>query len=137
MSNRPTGVTILAILALIGGLISLFLGGFETLLGPQVGEEMSKQTTDTSAAAYGSAITVMGIGLLFHGVLQLITAFGLFALKAWAWLLAVVMQVLSLVLNGMQLAADFNAGVVTGGIVALIILYYLYRPHVKQAFGRA
>lgn len=136
MAERPTGVTILAILALIGGLFSLFFGGFETIFGPMVSQEAVKQTGDESTAAAGGLIAIMGIGFLIHGVIQLIVAFGLFTLKGWAWVLAVIAQVLSLVLNGLNLTGGQMTGPVVGILIAAGILYYLFRPHVKQAFGR-
>lgn len=136
MAERPTGVTILAILALIGGLFSLFFGGFETIFGPMVSQEAVKQTGDESMAAAGGLIAIMGIGFLIHGVIQLIVAIGLFTLKGWAWVLAVIAQVLSLVLNGLNLTGGQMTGPVVGILIAAGILYYLFRPHVKQAFGR-
>ena len=137
MSNRPTGVTVLAVLALLGGLLNLFLGGFETLLGPQIGEEMVRQTGDASAAATGGAMAMMGVGILVVGVVQLINAYGLFTLKSWAWMLAVVLQVISLVMNGLQLGGPQKAGIVIAMLISVGVLYYLFRPHVKQAFGRS
>ena len=137
MSERPTGITILAVLAVIGGIISLFFGGFMAFLGPPMGVEMTKETDEALGAAFGGAMMAMGIAFVVHGLLQLVTAYGLFTLKGWAWLLAVVMQVLSLVLNGIQLFRGEVGGAVIAVVIAGGILYYLFRPHVKQAFGRA
>ena len=136
MSERPTGVTILAVLAVIGGLIALSFGGFMAFLGPAVGVEMTKQTSDASAAAYGGMMAFLGIAFVVQGLIQLVTAYGLFTLKGWAWLLAVVMQVFSLALNGIQLFRGQIGGAVIGVLIAAGILYYLFRPHVKRAFGR-
>ncbi len=137
MSQRPTGVTILAVLAVIGGILSLFFGGFMAFLGPAVGQEMAEQDGEAYGAEFGGLMMAMGIAFVVHGLLQLVTAYGLFTLKAWAWLLAVVMQVLSLVLNGIQLFRGEVGGAVIAVVIAGGILYYLFRPHVKQAFGRA
>ena len=116
MSNRPTGVTILAILALIGGLLNLFFGGVEAVMGP---------------------MAIMGIGLLVVGVLQLVVAFGLFTLKGWAWMLAVVLQAIAIILNVFRMGGENTVPVVIATLVSVGILYYLFRPHVKQAFGRS
>ena len=137
MSERPTGVTILAVLAVIGGLISLFFGGFTAILGPAVGVEMATQTDDPLAPAVGGLMLAMGIAFVVHGLLQLVTAYGLFTLKGWAWVLAVAMQVLSLVLNGVQVFRGQLGGAVIAILIAGGILYYLFRPHVKRPFGRA
>lgn len=137
MSERPTGITILAVLAVIGGLLSLALGGFMAFMGPAVGVEMTEQTGEASAAAYGSLMMVMGIAFALHGVVQLITAYGLFTLKGWAWVLAVAMQAVSIVLNGIQLFRGQVGSSVIAVAIAVGILYYLFRPHVKRAFGRS
>ena len=137
MPERPTGVTILAVLAVIGGLISLCFGGFMAFLGPAVGVGMTQQTGAAVGAAYGGLMAAMGIAFVIHGLLQLVTAYGLFTLKGWAWLLAVAMQVLSLVLNGIQIFRGQVGGAVIAILIAGGILYYLFRPHVQQAFGRA
>ena len=136
MSQRPTGITILAVLAVIGGLFSLAVGGFMTFLGPMVGNEMAKQAADASAAVYGGAMMILGIGLLVHGLLQLVAAYGLFTLKGWGWMLAVLVQFLSLILNGLQVFQGQIGGAIAPVIIAAGILYYLFRPHVKAAFGR-
>jgi len=136
MSNRPTGITILAILALLGGLYLLFIGGFSTIIGPMMGQEMTTQTDDATAMAVGGAMTIMGIGLLAVGIFQLVAAYGLFTLKSWAWMLMVIMQVLSLIMNGFRLAGPDKSPAIVAIVVAAAIMYYLFRPNVKQAFGR-
>lgn len=137
MSERPTGVTILAVLAVIGGLLALFLGGFMAFIGPAMGVEMTKQTGDAATAVYGTLMTGLGVALLVQGLLQLVTAYGLFTLKGWAWALAVILQIFSLAVNGFQLVRGQMGGPVIGILIAAGILYYLFRPHVKRAFGRA
>jgi len=137
MSNRPTGVTILAVLAVIGGLLALFFGGFMAFLGPAVGVEMTKQTGEAASAVYGGAMAFLGFAFVIQGLIQLVTAYGLFTLKGWAWLLAVVMQVFSLALNGIQLFRGQIGSSVIALLIAAGILYYLFRLHVKRAFGRA
>jgi uncharacterized membrane protein (DUF2068 family) len=124
------------VLAVIGGLVAVFFGSFMAFLGPAVGVEMTKQTGDASTAAYGGIMAVLGFAFLIQGLIQLVTAYGLFTLKGWAWLLAVIMQVFSLVLNGVQLFRGEVGSAVIGVLIAGGILYYLFRPHVKRAFGR-
>ena len=137
MSQRPTGVTVLAVLALIGGLIMVFFGGFEAMLGPMLGEEMARQSGEAADAAVGGVMAFMGVGFLVVGIVQLVTAYGLFTLKSWAWMLAVVLQFIALVMNGLQLTGDKMGAAVISMLIAIGILYYLFRPHVKQAFGRS
>ena len=137
MSQRPTGVTILAVLAVIGGLLSLAFGAFSTFLGPALGAAMAEQSSDPAMTAFGGVVVAMGVAFLLHGLLQLVTAYGLFTLKGWAWLLAVIMQVFSVILNGLQIVRGEYGGAIIAVLIAGGILYYLFRPHVKAAFGRA
>ena len=137
MSQRPTGVTVLAVLAVIGGVLSLAFGAFSTFLGPALGTAMAEQSSDPAMAAVGGAMMAMGIAFMLHGLLQLVTAYGLFTLKGWAWLLAVIMQVYSLILNGLQIVRGQYGGAIIAVLIAGGILYDLFRPHVKAAFGRA
>ena len=107
--QRPTGITILAILAAISvvfGLIAMFVvdGGSAALL-------------------IGSILTILGA----------VTAYGLWNLRPWAWPLAVVLWVLS-TLDALLLLANgtFNTNLIVGPLV----LVYLMRANVRTAFGR-
>ena len=83
------------------------------------------------------------------GVLGLATAYGLLRGKNWAWLItrlwASVCIVAGLVGAGLSLLSDTRTSQIlatmigsTGtAIVAAGVLWYLYRPGVKAAFGRA
>ena len=53
----------------------------------------------------------------------------------WAWILTVVLSIISIVLNAISLATG-NLGGIVSIIISGIILYYLYRPHVKAYFGK-
>ena len=76
-------------------------------------------------------------------------AFGLLRGKNWAWLItrlwASVCIVAGLVGAGVSLLSDTITSQILGtmigstgtAIVAAVVLWYLYRPSVKAAFGRA
>ena len=136
MTDRPTGVTVLAVLCVIGGLLALLFGSLFTFMAPAISAEMAAAD---GAAASATGPVVMGLGFftLVMGVLYLITAFGLFTLKPWAWMVAIVVQVLSLISHTVSIVQGQVAGAVGGILIAGGILYYLLRPHVKAAFGRA
>jgi hypothetical protein len=53
----------------------------------------------------------------------------------WAWTLTVVLSIISIVLNAISLVTG-NLGGIVSIITSGIILYYIYRPHVKSYFGR-
>jgi hypothetical protein len=54
---------------------------------------------------------------------------------SWAWTLTVVLSVISIVLNAVSLVSG-NFGGIINIIISGIVLYYLYRPHVKAYFGK-
>jgi hypothetical protein len=124
--QRPTGVTILGVLAILGGLAGL--GGGALLLG----------LSGVVAAAYpGGAGLVAALGALFLilGILELVYGFGLFGGKGWAWTLAIIGSVLNIVVGIVTIAIG-SFGSVLGVIISILILYYLTRPHVKAFFGK-
>ena len=131
---RPIGVTVLAILAAIGGVL-LILSGL-TLAG------ISGAIADTGL---GGMATVVGFVVILVGVLYLVLTYGLWTLKPWAWTLGVGLQGASILLTIIQLIGQMLApsasSPIVGAVVALAIptaiLFYLFRPHVKAAFGRA
>lgn len=132
--NRPTGITILALLALFGGLSS-FIGALTLLLGGAVGGAAIGGVT---GVFLGGIAVVTGLVLLASALLSLAFAYGAWYLKPWGWLLGVITEGFSLLsaamalLNGSSLGSQFFSIVVAG-----IILYYLFRPEIKAAFGRA
>jgi hypothetical protein len=131
--ERPLGVTILAVLNIVGGVIgvltSVFLLGLFGLGGSAV-------DPDTGAAvAVGSIIT------LVIALAQIVIGIGLWQLWKPAWFAAAVIALVNFVNGFWQMVGGFqgsDGGDLAGGVVAVIIsfaiLYYLYRPEVKAVF---
>jgi uncharacterized membrane protein (DUF2068 family) len=90
-------------------------------------------------AATGSANTWQGFVGLLGASIQLVTGFGLLALKRWAWFLAFVAVAMT-VFQGV--VGIFGGGFfalccgVLGLIIPAGILFYLLRRDVRQAFGQ-
>jgi zinc-ribbon domain len=114
--KRPTGVTVLAILEILGGLAGLGTGAL--LIG----------NASTLYSAFG------GLALVF-GILSLILGVGFLGGKGWAWTLGIVIGVLSIIRSLAEAAIGFYGDIV-GIIFPIIIIYYLMRPHVKAFFGK-
>jgi uncharacterized membrane protein (DUF2068 family) len=118
--HRPTGITILAVLEVIGGL-ALLLGGAGSLAG---------------GAIIGSGgLAGLGAVLLILGLVSFAVAYGLWTGRGWAWTVALILSIISVIINGVSIAFG-NYGSIVGLIIALIIIYYLTRPHVKAFFGK-
>jgi hypothetical protein len=83
----------------------------------------------------GGAIAIGGV-IIAIGIVSFIVAYGLLKGMGWAWTLTVVLSIISIVLNAISIATG-NIGGIVSIIISGIILYYLYRPHVKAYFGKA
>ena len=122
--KRPFGITVIAILALFGGLFGLcwpilvFTGS--TFLGPIL----------------GTVGVFAGIFLIVGPILQLIFAYGAFKSRPWAWYLGLIssgITVLGVIINLFDGASFWSA--IWGSILSIIIFIYLLTPNVRQAFG--
>jgi len=109
--QRPTGVTILAVLAIIGGLLGL-CGGL-TLFG--VG----------GLGVLGGSAEAGGMGFLFGGlsvvsaILYLAFGIGAWMLKPWAWILGIIGVAVS-ILSTLVTLVSGNSSLISA-IISLII----------------
>jgi uncharacterized membrane protein (DUF2068 family) len=110
--SRPLGITIIAIVMAIYGILGI-IGGLMFM---------------------GSSST-LGISSLVLGILELALAWGMWTLQKWAFWAAVILEILAL-LNGIfALSAGNTSSGIVAIVVALIILVYLFAdPHVRSAF---
>lgn len=125
---RPTGVTVVGVIAILGALLGLF-GALPVLLGRPTALEL----------ALGSLVVVFSIlGFAVGGGL-------LFRAARGVWMFAVVFYILSIPLGIFEIVAgDVTGGMtgmtsLTGGtirtLVGIVFVYYLMRPGVKSYFG--
>ena len=136
---RPTGVAVLAILAVIGGILCLIGGVVLGILSTEMATFIESVIEE-----YG-AVVIPGIGEFLEtlvlaiaavaaifGVLYLIAAYGLWVGAGWAWWLTIILSIIGII-----------GGIISlpGGIISIIIdgliIYYFTRPHVKEFFGMA
>lgn len=116
--SRPVGISVLAVLNVIGAVV---VGVAALAVGSEVGDP----------AAAGAAGAVLGLA----AVLSLVVAVGLWKLRNWARITALVLYSLSVVSGLASLILGDPSGVfqmlVAGGIVT-----YLCRARVREAFCR-
>jgi hypothetical protein len=137
--KRPLVLTILAILAIIGGVLSL-LGALFGLLG--TGLAASGALAGYGAAAPSAAFLAYStVSAVVFGILFLAFGIGTFMSKGWAWtagVIALVLEILSylasLVINGF--GAGAIVGAVIGILISLLVLWYLFRPNVRAAYAK-
>jgi len=80
-------------------------------------------------------IDVIGSILIVLGIASFVVAWGLLKGKGWAWIVTIIITIISLVFNALSIVSG-NIGAIVGIIIDGVIIYYLYRPNVKSYFGR-
>ena len=111
-TERPLGVTILAILQILGGLMMLVLGALATLAG-----------------LLFILFAIVGVAMAILGLLGLVVGFGLWGLKSWAWTWAMIVNILTIIFGLFNLASNF-----VSIVISLIIVIYLNQPDIKRRF---
>ncbi len=138
MQQRPTGITILAVLSAIVGVLGLF-GSLALIgLGGLVGGIAASELGTAAGAALGGLAVIGGLILLVGSVLNLVFAYGAWNLRPWAWVLGLIAEGLALVsaVVGILNTGDIGSQILNI-VIPAIIIYYLMTPDVKKAFGRA
>ncbi len=141
-TKRPTGVLVLAVVAVIVGVTDVLAG-----LG-DVGIAGGFLSDHGFGEKINGVMNVVGVALIAVGVLGLATGYGLFRGHNWAWLVtrlwASVCIIAGVVGVGLSLLSDTITSQILGtilgsagtAIVAAGVLWYLYRRDVRSAFGR-
>jgi hypothetical protein len=134
--QRPLGVTIIAILSLVSGLIGLLKG----LAWLGIGGAAAALT----AVAMPVAGAIIGLFAITFGIIGLVTAvfsigfsWGAWNLKPWAWSLGVTTHAAIFIWSllavlGPALLSERRVPLIISGVV----LFYLTRPEIKRAFGK-
>ena len=136
--KRPVGITILAVVAIIYGIFNLLLALLgllgSALLASRVAAAAIKYSAGTLAYATISD-AVLGIVFLAFGI-------GALRLKGWAWttgiaalVLELVRQIVGVVIQGFSVGTIVRDSITI--VIALVLLWYLFRPDVRAAFGTA
>ncbi len=119
-SKRPVGVTIIAVVAAAGGLLSLY-GGASVLAG-------------MASGPFALAIIV-----IIFGILGLALGAGFFTGAKWAWMAGIGIYIISIGLGIAEIVYGGQVGLI-GGIIrtiaGIVIPIYLTRPKPKGFFGK-
>ena len=128
--KRPIGVTILAVLGILFGIIALF-GGIVLLGAAALIAAVAPQY-----AGYAGLFVALGAIVLLTGILAIVASVGLLRLRMWAWWLMIIVAVLQIVSGIAQFAlAPGVFGVPYGAVLWLIIVIYLIV--VRKSFSSA
>jgi hypothetical protein len=124
---RPLGVSIIAILAMLGGLFLMAIGVFSI-----TGYTIFGLTNDF---AFFNNATAAGITLFVIGLITLIVAFGLFGQRVWAWAVIIIIELITLVTALYAFLSPWP-GVDWGAFVQVPIpaIVFIYLLLVRDAF---
>lgn len=136
-AQRPTSVTILAVLALIGGVFALLAACALIAGGAFVGAAGAASGVAGAGLAGGGAV-ILGILFLLVGAGELGFGIGAWTRQPWAWTAGVASQAGVIVINLLQIVfGGFGIGSIISILIAAAIIYYLFTPEIKTYFGRA
>lgn len=141
--QRPAGVTVLAILNFVAA-ACLGLLALAAVLG------MGFVASTAAARDRGGLLLLAGLGVI-GGVIFLVMAvvsaaigYGMWNLQNWARLVSIVFCCLGIFAGLLGLTAGavhfhpfFMMSNIVRMAIAALIIWYLFQPHVKQAFGTA
>lgn len=137
--QRPTGVTVLAILSFLGAGCLVILG----LLAFAGGALLATMLRSSMPAGLMAGVTsVIGVFCLLFAALYVVTGIGLWTLKPWGRILTIILVSLGLLFGVIGLLTGmmhFMIGLVIWRVfwcaIDVLILWYMFTPEVKRAFG--
>ena len=142
--NRPTGVTVIAVLYFLSAACLALLGVLLIVGGGMAGAAM-KDSGSTGGMALLATMGVAGaIACFVMALIPGVVGWGMWSLKNWARIVALVLAGLGLLTNGLGLLGSlmhfeiitFTIGAIIVGLYVWVVIYLL-KPHVKAAFGAA
>ena len=126
---RPGGVTVLSILDFIGGILAFLVGLFVVAVGG------SGLLAQLGYGLFSGFVVVAGVAVVIIGLLSLLLGYGMWTGKGWAWLLAVILYALGALSSLLSLAGG-SFGSIVSLVIYGLLLWYLWKPHVKAYFGK-
>ena len=129
--QRPTGITVISILMIIGGLILLFTGIAPLVIGPLISID-----SDYSTNSLGFLITIGGLALVILGIASLIVSWGLLKGKTWARTITLIISFIAIIFAIISLVSSGELTHVISIIIYGIIIYYMFTDKLKLFFGR-
>lgn len=131
--HRPTGITIISVLMIIGGLILLFTGITPLFIGPLISIDSS---SSYQTSALGFLITIGGLTLVVLGIASLIVSWGLLKGKRWARTITLIISFIAIIIAIISLASSRDLTHIISVIIYGIIIYYMFTNKVKLFFGK-
>ena len=124
--QRPTGVTVLSILWFVGAVLLVFGGLLLIAGGSAIGAFYGNQIAAQELALFAAA----GVVVIIFGLAAALEGWGLWTGRSWAWWVQVVLSAL-----GVLSILSFTADSILDAAISVLVLWYLFKPHVKEFFG--
>jgi hypothetical protein len=137
--QRPRIITILAVLAAIGGVLGIFAALGLIGIGAVGGAIVGAGVDVASGFLVGGFAIFWGLVTLVQAVADLAFAYGAWGLKPWAWMLGIVLQGVSILVALINWVGSSNGSFgnfLFSAVISGVIIYYLLTPDVKRAFGK-
>ena len=125
--SRPLGVTLLGILHLIGGSGSLVMAAAGAAI---LGVSGGMGYFGMFSAALGGIFLIL-FGIL--AVIEFVIAGALFSGKPWGRIIVIILSIISLIMGLVTIIG--NTFSLLSIILDVIVLWYMWRPHVITYFG--
>jgi hypothetical protein len=123
--ERPTLISILAIIYFVIGLMAL-IGGILTTMGIAIGMSVEEELR-------GLGLEFIGIGIIVYGLIMIIVAGGFWNGWKIMWYIGVIVSIIGVILGVASIVFTAFVGIIPL-IIDIIILWYLFRPPVKEFF---
>ena len=142
--ERPTGVTVLAVLLMIFAAFAAFAGLGLLVLGLGGGTALQMRGASTGMSTMMAGMGVLGgVFLLGLAAASVVLGVGLLKLLNWARVVTLVLVGLGLLFAAIGLLTaviHFRVALLLWQLIVVAIdawiIWYLLRPDVKQAFGQ-
>ena len=124
VNTRPEGITLLAALFWILAILALVAGIFMVGTKDAIIDIMEDEPDITEGIIDLVDSLLLGVGIIafVFAIFYIITGWGLWTMKSWARIVAMILAVISLL--------SFPIGTIIG----IIVLWYLFKPEIKAAF---
>ena len=141
--NRPTAITIICILNVIGVLASFLLVValptiFSIILGGASGaggiSGTSTQISTNLSGVVSAVYTAVLAFVIIFGIITLAITYGLWTGRSWAWWIYTIFLGISIVFSILSILLG-NVGSLIGLIIDLIFIYFITRKNVKAFFN--
>ncbi len=142
---RPIGVVLLVIFLILEGFVSILLGAgmilakedFYAVMKEEFGKIIGELNV-THIIDYEEVFEIVyeatSFATIFIGIIYIIVAVGVFALKNWARSLAMLLLVFQFAYSLITIYVDPSSIVVL--VISIGFLWYLLRKDVKEMFSR-